>query len=338
MINFEIDQNSVALIFNENTLLKDVVNKIPPVIVMNLVNVIPSNISIEKSKEIMTKNLYYIKHSTPDFFKKFEIKINDGKLEYKDKDIWRCQFDNGDQLYVLIDGNKKSEDKKFYILHIGMLKQFHSDLLKYEILNFPKHTIMDHYKTFHLFEKEILFRNSNKKIFQFSVENYFECNPEPVIDESAKKDDQDIKLQPPMSVPMHIEYLNDINYLKNRLYIMKNCSLHTKKTKGHLRLYTNKRIHWLHEKSENDDALKDLGKNYSPDDVYVYSNTCSGIKNSYGNELYKNLIISNPHCVYNIGNINFNQKNYHQNLMKNIPKLEKIYKEVSILRTYQLYK
>lgn len=311
----KIRLNEVATVikFSPETSIKKIT--LDPLI---LISVVKLGESCKKPKDEIIKNYYYnnyhIKKVTKNFFESFNINIsNDLKtFNYKDIDIWQCQFEEKNQLFLVKDNNI------FYIMHISFLSNFHKKNLEMSIkMNL---SILNYTQTLNKFEKDILIRNSKKKIFQFCSENSLVCKWE--IDKKAKPIVN--KVNPFLALLDHFEFLNDLKCFNNLIYYFNNCSIHDENVKGHVKLYSDSKNHLIMDlipEDENDEKkLKSL---------YAYLNITGKISDKRPDSLYKKAIIKNPHIVYNVSESDLNF---------DLPNLKNVYKTKIILNSVQIYK
>jgi len=330
--------------------IPSVLSKINPIILINMVKI---GASFKISNDDIKKNLlysnYHMKNTSENFIDSF--KINKG--EYEDVDIWECQFEEGNQIFLL--NNEKMSD--YYVLHISFLPNFHNDLIKiFKNRTQKNQTILQYYNEIHKITKDILLRNSQRKLFLFCSENSLNCKW--IFDSKAVP----IKsmANPPMCELFHYEFLNDfclfepeikneeeinmeITGIKNlppKLLYFKNCSIHTIKSSGHVKIYSDKKFHFL--KDINMGYLESLiGYENKHIDIYSYLNISSLIEKNKPDNFYNKLIYTNPHIVYNLKNF-YTCSNYeimnNKSLYLNTPNLDKMYKAKIILKTVQIFK
>lgn len=233
-------------IFKDTDLLEN--TKIEPLILISLVKLNgysenSANIDQEKNKIYTDLNLY---NTSMDFFDRIGLE--------EDIDIWEPQFENGNVLSLFRD----SKNSFYYLIHISFLTSYHENLIKHELSKYEKINMLNHVEKFVNKEKEILKRNSGRKLFNFCCEHFLNLSK---YEEDSKAVEIKNKGKPYMVVFDHYEFLNDFCIKDDNVYYFENCSRFSEK---HLKIYTPKKIHFLdfdiEEEEEEITAYRTLNK------------------------------------------------------------------------------
>lgn len=302
---FKIDKNSGIFVFDPNDKIPK--QSLSPLVLFTLFPIKDPTINLSKleMKENDFRNNCCKIFEKKDFFKNFTIK-ND--WNYTDSKMWRYQFPEGNQIYLLED------NKNYYLLHVSFLDSFHNDILEH-----AKNEKMSNSVNIYNFEKDVMIRNSSRFAFNFCAENKLV----PLNDiYSASLDEKALKIKeeysnPPTLIPTHFEFVNDVNIIDGKVYLLKNCSFENITTIGHIKLISEKRIHWINEKKSN---LKKFS-------TYVYVSTTDGKLNNGLDVFHKSKEKTTPEILYDLNGKYVKELN-----------MNSIYEKFNVLNTILLYK